>query len=87
MKQILKSIFGRYLNQPFHQTLIDFRIIYVAAIYVTGWWCNKLINKALELERDTVGLELAGLYLVNFMALVPMFWKAIQELRKPYGDD
>lgn len=83
--KLLTNVFGRYTSQPLHQTLIDFKVIYVLALYITGGWCNQLVNKAVSLSHSDASIELVGLYLVNFMALVPMFWKAIYEMRQKHN--
>lgn len=79
------KVVGKYFNQPLDQTLVDFRLIWVIAIVITGVWCDNLFWHILELKK--VSVEYAGVLWGQFLLLVSIFWKAIQEMRQPYNNN
>jgi len=75
-------MFGFIVSQPIHKTLAQMKVIYIMALWVTFNWTEALLNKipALEQGADAV---IVGVYFANFAALIGIFWKAINEIRKP----
>lgn len=79
-------MFGFIVSQPIHETLKQMRFIHVAALYVTYNWTDALLDKipALEQGADAV---IVGVYFANFAALITVFWKAINDIRKPHHQE
>jgi len=82
----ISKVFGKYFNQPLDKTLKDLKAIHVISIVALYVWGDLLIRKAVSIKAEDASLELVGLYLVNFMAIVPMFMKSVHDIRRPYYD-
>ena len=76
-------MFGFIFSQPIYKSLMQMRVIYIAALVVTYLWADELMVEILELSSENASVELVAVYFTNFLALVAMFWKAIGEIRKP----
>ena len=81
---IIKNMFGFIVNQPIHKTLQDMKVIYIMALVVTFNWTDALLDKIPPLGADADAV-IVGVYFANFAALISIFWKAINDIRKPHN--
>ena len=75
-------MFGFIFNQPIYVTLQQLKVVYIAALLVTFHWIDELLDK-IPILHENADVILVGVYFANFAALVGVFWKAINDIRKP----
>ena len=83
MKTSLSKMFGFALTQPIYITLMQMRVVHIAALITTGYWMDKIVTRLVEggSEHDMTSLALiAG-------TLLGAFWKAVDGLNKKVTTD
>lgn len=79
----IKNMFGFIVTEPIYVSLQRMRVIHILALYVTSQWADELMTKIPPLEPNAYAI-MVGVYLTNFIALVSVWWTAIQDMRKPH---
>lgn len=79
----LNAMFGFIFTQPIYKTLQQMRVVHITALLVTYQWTEELLLKIPPLSSNPDAITL-GVYFANFATLVSIFWKSINDMRKPH---
>lgn len=83
MTKYIKNMFGFIVTEPIYVSLQRMRAIHIIALYVTAQWAEQLMSKIPPLQPHADAV-IVGVYFTNFIALITVWWTAIQDMRKPH---